>query len=165
MKKTILSMLFAVMTVGLSAVFTSCSDDETGFVRNPTFDVNELYGMWYIEGTSGSSNGTFVWLSQLDGTYISFRNDGSFRTKGYFGNNTGNYTINRNIIDITAPDGANGYIRIEVIEISSKDAIFKLDVNGESSRYFKCKKNTEEYEFLHLGRGANPRPNFSISFT
>lgn len=28
MKKTILSMLLAVMTVGLSAVFTSCSDDE-----------------------------------------------------------------------------------------------------------------------------------------
>lgn len=51
MKKTILSILLAVMTVGLSAVFTSCSDDndeqgDKSNIETPEEKISNYAGVW-----------------------------------------------------------------------------------------------------------------------
>lgn len=143
--KKILSVLAIMLAVTFCSVtFSSCSsdDDNDSFITNASFDVGNLYGTWDCDGYGGSTDGTYIWLSELDGTRITFRDNGSFSCKGLFGNHSASYTINRDIINVTPPKGASesDYIRIRVIKLEGNEAHFKLETGTGTSAYFSFKK-------------------------
>ena len=88
MKKTILSMLLAVMTVGLSAVFTSCSsdDDENKF----DYPMSTLYGTWETTEVNGLDVTSFLFYEYR--AEITFYENGKYYGRGYFGTGNGTYT-------------------------------------------------------------------------
>lgn len=143
--KKILSVLAIMLAVVLgSAMFTSCSssdDDNSSFITNASFDVDKLYGDWDCDGYGGASAGGYVWISELSGTSLYFGSNGKMTTRGLFGNYTNvSYTISGDVINVTPPSGADGYIRIRVISLKDSYAEFKLELSTGTSGYFSFKK-------------------------
>lgn len=139
-KKTILSMLLAVMTVGLSAVFTSCSsdDDENKF----DYPMETVYGTWETTAVK-QKNGDWLdltsWVWAEYRAKATFYSDGTYTGSGALGNGSGTYTVAGNTI-VTYVNGKE-YTRYVVSYISSDGTEMQGTMSDKTSSIeFKAKK-------------------------
>lgn len=110
-------------------VFTSCSKDD-----DPKFDypMETLYGTW--EGTGINVDGKWIdptdWLYTKFAFSIKFNSDGTYSGKGYFGNGSGTYKAEGNMI-YTYISGKE-YARYTVKSLSNNKAELIMSVEGSS---------------------------------
>jgi heat shock protein HslJ len=141
--------LFLVLTVALIGLcVASCSSssdnenavDETtqkSFITNPSFNVSYLFGTWKIDKASADGGKSFVEFDEFvkskygftKSTTATFKRDGTYSGSGYFGDGTGNYTINQNTI--TTYIGGVEYYSYRVISYSEKTC--DLQISSKSS--------------------------------
>jgi len=135
MKKYLLVMV-ALMATVLS--FTSCSsdDEEEGF----NYPMENLYGTW--EGTEIKTDEATIdltnWLWYEYDFSITFNSDGTYRGKGYFGNGTGTYKAQGDMI-YTYVSGTE-YARYKVLSFDGSNATLIMYM-GDESIQIKVKKS------------------------
>lgn len=110
-------------------VLTSCSkDDEADF----NYPMETLYGTW--EGTGINVDGKWIdptdWLYTKFAFSIKFNADGTYSGKGYFGNGSGTYKAEGNMI-YTYVSGEE-YARYKVKSLSNNEAELVMSVEGSS---------------------------------
>lgn len=108
-------------------VFSSCSDDD-----DFDYPMETLYGTW--NATDVKVDGRWYDVTTYPytkfGMSISFRSDGTFSGKGYFGTGSGTYEATGNTI-ITYLDGEE-YMSYTVNSLSDKNAELTMSMDGES---------------------------------
>lgn len=123
------AFLLSVLLIGIIITSTSCSKDD-----DPKFDypMETLYGNW--EGTGIYVDGDWIDLTNyLWYEYrfsIKFNSDGTYSGKGYFGNGSGTYKVEGNMI-YTYIDGKE-YARYKVKSLSNNKAELTMAMEGSS---------------------------------
>lgn len=123
------AFLLSVLLIGIIITSTSCSKDD-----DPKFDypMETLYGNW--EGTGIYVDGDWIDLTNyLWYEYrfsIKFNSDGTYSGKGYFGNGSGTYKAEGNMI-YTYIDGKE-YARYKVKSLSNNKAELTMSMEGSS---------------------------------
>ena len=114
-------------------VFTSCSKDD-----EPTFDydLNMIYGTWVLDEVDTGS-GYQNWI--LEETSATFKKDGSYYGKGYFGNGSGTYTAEGKTIKCFV--GGKEYIKYDVLDLNGNKCELRMYMSGsEKDIKIKCVK-------------------------
>lgn len=111
--------------------FTACSDDDKD---EPT--LNDIVGTWKLSEVSFNNGESFMsW--PFTTTTASFRSDGTYYGRGYFGTGSGTWKQKGNTI-ITYVDG-DEYIRYEVKELTSSTCTLVMSDKSDSV-WIKCIK-------------------------
>lgn len=132
MKKILSFMLLAVMTVGFSTVFTSCSDDDDAF----DYEMSQLVGTWVVSQVDTGS-GYRTW--PLQRTTATFNADGTYSGRGYFGTGSGTYRASGKTI-ITYISGEE-YYRYDVLSLSGNTCELRMYMVGaDEDLKLKCTK-------------------------
>ncbi len=110
-------------------VFMSCDkDDDDDF----DYPMESLYGTWNV--TDVKAGGRWYDVTTYPytkfGMSISFKSNGSFYGKGYFGNGSGTYKATGNTIITYLGD--EEYIRYTVKSLSGNNAELTMSMGGES---------------------------------
>lgn len=140
MKKFIYATLLAVITVGLSTVFTSCSsdDDENKF----DYPMETVYGTWETSAVK-LKNGNWIditsWLYASYRAKATFYSDGTYTGSGALGNGSGTYTAKGRTI-VTYVNGKE-YIRYDIDYISKDGTEMQGTMSDKSSSLeFRARK-------------------------
>lgn len=121
--------LLSVLLIGFVFAFTSCSKED-----DPKFDypMETLYGNW--EGTGIYVDGDWIdptnWLYTKFAFSIKFNSDGTYSGKGYFGNGSGTYKAEGNVI-YTYVDGKE-YAKYTVKSLSNNKAELTMSMEGSN---------------------------------
>ena len=126
MKKSFIVMLLLAVT---GFVFMSCDkDDDDDF----DYPMESLYGTWNV--TDVKAGGRWYDVTTYPytkfGMSISFKSNGSFYGKGFFGNGSGTYKATGNTIITYLGD--EEYIRYTVKSLSGNNAELTMSMGGES---------------------------------
>ena len=122
-----------LLAIALPLMFSSCSkDDEPKF----DYDINKVYGTWEVyEVNTGS--GYITWL--LEKTSATFKSDGSYVGKGYFGNGTGTYKTEGKTI--TCYVSGKEYLKYDIINLAENTCELRMYITeSEEDIKIKCKK-------------------------
>lgn len=135
MNKYIFLFALAVITV-LS--FTSCSKDDDEKFNYP---METLYGTW--EGTEIKVGSTTIdltdfWTPSKYQFSTTFKSDGTYYGRGYFGTGEGTYKATGDMI-YTYVDGQE-YARYKVISLEYKEATLLMTTPGGSTAQIKVRK-------------------------
>ena len=111
--------------------FTACSNDDKD---EPT--LNDIVGTWKLSQVSGDEGKTFIaWPYET--TTASFKSDGTYSGKGYFGNGSG--TWKQKGKTITTYINGQEFIKYEVKELTSSTCTLVMKAN-DASLWIKCIK-------------------------
>lgn len=128
--------IFVVAVLSMSLVSCGSDDDEQGF----NYPMESLYGTW--NGTEIKTEKATIDLTNLFWYEykfsITFNSDGSYRGKGYFGNGTGTYKAEGDMI-YTYVSGEE-YARYKVLSFSGDTATLIMYM-GDDSIQIKVKKS------------------------
>lgn len=123
------SFLLSMMLIASIITFTSCSKDDAADFDYP---METLYGTW--EGTGINVDGEWIdptnWLYTKFAFSIKFNSDGTYSGKGYFGNGSGTYNAESNMI-YTYVDGKE-YAKYTVKSLSNDKAELTMSVEGSN---------------------------------
>lgn len=126
-------ILFMMAMILPFFVFTSCSKDD-----EPTFDydLNMIYGTWGLDEVD-TGNGYQNWI--LEETSATFKKDGSYYGRGYFGEGSGTYTAEGKTI--TCFVGGKEYIKYDVLDLNGNKCELRMYMTGsEEDIKIKCIK-------------------------
>lgn len=132
---------FSIMAVFVTALlsFASCSSDDDE-EQSFNYPMESLYGTW--EGTEIKTDDVTIdltnWLWYEYDFSITFNSDGTYRGKGYFGNGTGTYKAQGDMI-YTYVSGEE-YARYKVLSFSNNTATLIMYKDNESVQ-LKVKKS------------------------
>lgn len=119
-----LSLLAISMIVAIS--LQSCSKDEVS--------KKDVIGTWKLSEVSTDDGKTFTKWPFVT-TIATFKENGTYIGKGYFGNGEGTWNLEGNTLKTYVDD--KEYIKYEVIELSGSTATLKISVKN-SSIQVKC---------------------------
>lgn len=123
--------LFLLMAILIPAIaFTACSDDDKD---EPT--LNDIVGTWKLSQVSTDGETYIEWPYKT--TTATFKSDGTYSGRGYFGNGSGTWKQNGKTI-ITYVGGEE-FMRYEVKELSASTCTLVMKQDG-SSLWVKCIK-------------------------
>lgn len=132
MKKILLMMVLTTL------VLTGCKKDEDEKSKF-NYDINMLYGTWDI--TDVYNQGKWVDITKPGfesmAASASFKSNGTYEGKGYFGNGTGTYSAVGNTITCYVAD--KEYAKYDVTSLTSKICELNMTMGKESVK-IKCKK-------------------------
>lgn len=135
----------------ISALFVSCSkgsdsNELPSNIVNPSFDVEQLYGTWKMDKAS-TDDVTYIDFDTFakvkygysGSTTATFNKGTTYSGSGLFGNGSGTYDVNRNVIT-TYIDGKILYM-YKVISLSNGQCkLIMSDTKSTTVLYFKCVK-------------------------
>ena len=111
--------------------FSGCSNDDDD---QPS--LNDIVGTWKLSQVSTNNGGNFIdW--PFETTTATFKSDGTYFGRGYFGTGSGTWKQNGKTI-ITYVNGEE-YVRYEVKELSASTCTLVMSVGSESI-WIKCIK-------------------------
>ena len=117
------------MAVICAVTFMGCEKDEQESFK---FDIENLYGTW--QGIAIQSNGEWIEITQPPPTNLAFSvvfyENGTYSGSGYFGNGSGTYKAEGDMI-YTYIDGEELY-RYKVHSISNGIAEVSMGVAGDN---------------------------------
>lgn len=118
------------MAVICAVTFTGCEKDEQESFK---FDIENLYGTW--QGIAIQSNGEWIDITQPPHTNLAFSvvfyENGTYSGSGYFGNGSGTYKAEGDMI-YTYIDGEELY-RYKVHSISNGIAEVSMGIAGDNT--------------------------------
>ena len=126
-------ILFMMAMVLPFFLFPSCTkDDETTF----DYNLNMIYGTWVLDEVD-TGNGYQNWI--LEETSATFKKDGSYYGKGYFGDGSGTYTAEGKTI--TCFVGGKEYIKYDVLYLNGNKCELRMYMTGSDEDIkIKCVK-------------------------
>lgn len=114
--KSNIKLLFATLIVCILPAFTSCGSDDGD---TPT---DEIVGTW--EPAEVSSDGYDYMAWPFETSTITFNSNGKYSSTGYFGNLSGTWSKEGNIVK-TFVGGKESY-SFEILEITAKSSVLKM---------------------------------------
>lgn len=123
------AFLLSVMLIASVLVFTSCSKDDD---KEPKFNypLETLYGTW--QGTEVKSKGVWIDITKYPYTSlafsITFNSDKSYEGRGFFGNGSGTYKAEGDMI-YTYINGKE-YARYSIKSLSKNKAELTMSMEG-----------------------------------
>ena len=128
--KKYLSLLLTCLVFSLSLV--SCSDDDDD--KNPYYD--KIVGTWQIVQEKTKQSGNYMnW--PFSPTYATFKANGEYSGRGYFGTGSGSWSIKGNRVS-TYIEGQL-YATYDIISTTSTTSELKMSI-GDEALWIKCKK-------------------------
>lgn len=139
MKKLLLTM---IALVGLVVAFSGCSksDEPNGF----DYPQETLHGTWrvtHVEQKDGSMFDVTTSFAEsvFEPTYATFKADGTYSGRGYFGNGSGTYKAQGKTITCFI-EGVE-YLKYDVLSLSGKQCELKMYQTGSTSSIkIRCEK-------------------------
>lgn len=126
-------ILFVLAIMLPMIVFSSCSKDDDE-KSNETLEL--ILGTWEVSQVD-TGKGYQDWI--LEKTSASFKKDGTYSGKGYFGNGEGTYEMSGKTI--TCYVSGKEYVKYDIIDLTSSTCELKMYVSGSSEDIkIKCVK-------------------------
>lgn len=134
MKKFFTLMLITLMVV-------SCEKDEK-VDSSFNYDIDLLYGTWrvtHVEQSDGSFLDVTTSVAQnfFEPTYATFKSDGTYSGKGFFGNGSGTYKTSGNTITTYVENEV--YLMYDVVSLNAGECQLVMRDDSGSMK-IKCKK-------------------------
>lgn len=140
------------MAVICAVTFTGCEKDEQESFK---FDIENLYGTW--QGIAIQSNGEWIDITQPPHTNLAFSvvfyENGTYSGSGYFGNGSGTYKAEGDMI-YTYIDGEELY-RYKVHSISNGIAEVSMGVAGDNITLEIKLQKSNQIGYMFQNKGEN----------
>lgn len=140
------------MAVICAVTFMGCEKDEQESFK---FDIENLYGTW--QGIAIQSNGEWIDITQPPHTNLAFSvvfyENGTYSGSGYFGNGSGTYKAEGDMI-YTYIDGEELY-RYKVHSISNGIAEVSMGVAGDNITLEIKLQKSNQIGYMFQNKGEN----------
>jgi len=126
-KEIVIRTVTAIVVVAACLCPASCEKNTDP--NAPTFDTSKLNGTWEVNRAKFAEDAIMTDWDQ-DAVYMTFREDGGFVMKGYFGNEEGTFSVTRDEIAVTVNSMPYMYLFVETATKESITAKIKFSRNS-----------------------------------